>query len=324
MPRKKIQQTPAKRKLTAARRNVIHRTRHLLVPHKGNQYRPQLIRLQSIIAVLVLVVVAQIAYGYITTGRFEVLGRSSDITVSGLLGDTNAEREKQGLGDLQLNDQLSQAAYLKAQDMIANGYWAHTSPSGVTPWKWLGDVGYNYSVAGENLAKNYPNAEATVAAWMASTTHRENILNKAYTDVGFAVVDGSLAGKETTLVVAYYGEPVSAATAVKADGETNGAAGEGAVAGAEAPTEILAPVGQTGASPLGYFASALQSLSPVSVAALLLFALVAMVGAAAHHYRNKLPKAWQQSWRVHHGLYTFWGMIALGMVVIFATGGGSL
>jgi hypothetical protein len=185
----------------------------------------------------------------------------------------------------------------------------------VTPWKWLGDVGYNYSVAGENLAKNYPNADATVAAWMASTTHRENILNKAYTDVGFAVVDGSLAGKETTLVVAYYGEPVSAA--VKEGSES-------AVAGAEAPTEILAPVGQTGASQLGYFASALQSLSPVSVAALLLFALVAMVGAAAHHYRNKLPKAWQQSWRVHHGLYTFWGMIALGMVIIFATGGGSL
>ena len=322
------------------------------MPHKGNQYRPQLIRIHSIIAVLLLALVLQVAYGYITTGTFEVLGRASNITTQGLLDDTNAEREKQGLGDLQLSDKLSQAAYLKAQDMMTNGYWAHTSPSGVTPWHWLGEVDYNYSVAGENLAKNYPNADATVAAWMASTTHRENIMNTSYTDVGFAVLDGTLAGKETTLVVAYYGEPVSAAAAGgNSDGSSNSSDGNSgnnsgkssqaaesqqntsgaqtsdgdteAVAGATT-TEILSPVGQISGSPLAYFASAVQSLSPASIVVLLLFALVAAVGAAAHHYRNKLPKAWRQSWRVHHGMYTAIGMIGLGLLLILATGGGSL
>jgi hypothetical protein len=56
---------------------------------------------------------------------------------------------------------------------------------------------------------------------------------------------------------------------------------------------------------MAYFASAVQSLSPISVAVLLLLALIAVVGATAHHYRNKLPKEWRQSWRVHHGMYTF-------------------
>ena len=334
MARKKTQQSPANQKLTAARKKAIHRTRHLLVPHKGNQYRPQLIRIHSIIAMLLLVLVLQVAYGYITTGKFEVLGRSSNITTQELLDDTNAEREKQGLGSLQLNSKLSQAAYLKAQDMMTNGYWAHTSPSGVTPWYWLGQVGYDYSVAGENLAKNYPSADATVAAWMASATHRDNIMNTSYTDVGFAILNGTLSGKETTLVVAYYGEEMSATVSKDSDSESSGAQvqtedesqnGSEAVAGANTETtEILSPVGQIGSSPLEYFASAIQSLSPMSVVALLIFALVATVGAVAHHYRSKLPKAWRQSWRVHHGMYTFWLMISLGVVLILATGGGSL
>ena len=61
-----------------------------------------------------------------------------------------------------MNPKLNEAAQLKAQDMFRYNYWAHTSPRGVEPWKWLGDVGYTYSIAGENLAKNYPTAVATV------------------------------------------------------------------------------------------------------------------------------------------------------------------
>ena len=289
------------------RAKVKHHAKRILVPHKGNAFRPHLIRVHGLVAVLIIAIVAQVAYSVSTTGNLQVLGRTSNIQTAELLADTNKERQAQSLGDLQLNDQLSQAAFLKAQDMFKYDYWAHTSPSGVEPWKWFGDIGYNYSVAGENLAKNYPTADATVVAWMNSPTHRENILNGKYVDVGFAVVDGTLNGRATTLVVAFYGAPVSYA----------------AVEGSATPVSFLAPSTQS-SNPLEFFGSALQSLSPVSIAILGALAIIGIVGVAAHHYRNQLPKAWKKSWRLHHGMYTFVSMLVLGALIIVATGGGQI
>ena len=287
---------------------VVHHAKRILVPHKGNAFRPHLIRARGLVAVLLIAILAQAVYSVSTTGDFQVLGRTSDIQTFDLLTDTNKERAAQNLGELQLNDQLSQAAFLKAQDMLANDYWAHTSPSGVEPWKWFGDTGYNYSVAGENLAKNYPTADATVAAWMNSPSHRENIMNGKYVDVGFAIVDGTLEGRATTLVVAFYGAPVTFAAV------------EGVTA---APVTFTTPALQ-GLNPAEYFGTALRSLSPVTVAILGLLAVVAIVGVAAHHYRTQLPKAWKKSWRLHHGMYTFVGTLVLGALIILATGGGSI
>lgn len=286
---------------------ALQHAKHALVPHKGNSFRPHLIRVHGLVAVLLIAILAQAVYSFSTAGNFQVLGRSSNVQTLELLADTNKARATESLGELQLNDQLSQAAFLKAQDMFANNYWAHTSPSGVQPWKWFGDAGYNYSVAGENLAKNYPTASATVAAWMNSPSHRENIMNGKYIDVGFAIVDGTLEGRATTLVVAFYGAPVTFA----------------AVQGAATPVTFSTPALQ-GANPAEYFATALQSLSPVTIAILGLLAVVAIVGVAAHHYRNQLPKTWKKSWRLHHGMYTFVGTLTLGVLIILATGGGQI
>lgn len=287
-------------------KKVHHHARKILVPHKINAYRPHLIRWQGIAAVLVVAVLAQVVYGYTTTGNLSVLGRVSDIQTVDLLEDTNSERKALGLSELTLDDKLSKAAFLRAQDMFTNNYWSHTSPTGVQPWKWFGDVGYNYSYAGENLAKNYPSAGATVDAWMKSPSHKDNILNTHYTEIGFAVVDGTLNGQNTTLVVALYGAPVTVA----------------AVAGASSFSASSVTVGTQ--KPFEYFGSAIQSLSPVTVIVLILFAVVAAVGIAAHYYRKKLPKSWRQSWKAHHGMYTFIGMLSLGVLVILATGGGTI
>ena len=303
-------------KVSRAKKQPLHarmrgHAKHVLVPHKANDYRPHLIRVHGLIAVLVVALLAQVMYGFTTTGDLSVLGRVSNIQTADLLVDTNAEREKAGLGDLEINAQLSDAAFLKAQNMFSEQYWAHVSPSGIQPWKWFGDVSYNYSYAGENLAKNYPTADATVKAWMGSTTHRENILQGAYKDVGFAVVDGELNGQPTTLVVALYGAPVTVA-AVEA-------------ASSSRQTNFTAPIiTNSGSNPVSYFGSALESLSPVTIVILGLLAVVAIVGVIAHHYRAKLPKSWKTSWRVHHGLYTFFGMIFLGVLIIVATGGGTI
>ena len=297
------------KKPQTVRAKVTHHAKRILVPHKGNNFRPHLIRPHGLIAVLLIAILAQAVYSITTTGNFQVLGRTSNVQTVTLLADTNKERQAEGLGDLTLNDQLSQAAFLKATDMFKHDYWAHTSPSGVEPWKWFGDAGYNYSVAGENLAKNYPTADTTVAAWMNSPSHRENILNGKYVDVGFAVVDGTLEGRATTLVVAFYGAPVTYA-AVQGQGTA-------------APATFSTPNLQ-GSNPAEFFGSALQSLSPVTVAILGLLAVVAIVGVAAHHYRKNLPKAWKKTWRLHHGMYTFIGTLLFGVLIILATGGGQI
>jgi len=305
--------TPSKTrsKKTPLHARVGSHAKTVLVPHKENHYRPHLIRAQGLVAVLVIALLAQVTYSFVTTGHLSVLGRVSNIEVPTLLIDTNKEREAAGLPILHMNDELSEAAFLKAKNMYAEQYWAHVSPTGIQPWKWFGDVGYNYSHAGENLAKNYPTAEATIDAWMASPTHRENVLNSDYADVGFAVVDGQLNGEQTTLVVALYGAPATVAAVEAAATEQTGFLA-GNVTGA------------TASNPLAYFGSALEALSPVTIVVLGLLAVVAVVGVVAHQHRHKLPKALRQSWRAHHGMFTFVGMIALGVLIIVATGGGQI
>lgn len=291
-------------------KRVHSHAKSVLVPHKDNDYRPHLIRAHGLVAVLVVALIAQVFYSFVTTGHIGVLSRVSDIQTTELLEDTNKQREAEGLNELYINDQLSRAAFLKAQNMFKEQYWAHVSPSGVEPWKWFGDAGYNYSYAGENLAKNYPTAQATVNAWMNSETHRANILKSEYIDVGFAVVDGTLNGQNTILVVAMYAAPVTVA-AVESS--------------ATQPAQFEAPAVTSGAqNPLTYFGSALAALSPVTIVILGLLAVVAIVGVAAHHYRKKLPKSWQRSWRMHHGFYTFVGTLVLGALIIIATGGGQI
>lgn len=262
-------------------------------------------RLHGITVVLVIAVALQVVYGLASTGHLSVLGRASTIDTTQLLTDTNREREIKGLAPLSLNQELNNAAELKAQDMLTYGYWAHTSPTGVTPWYWLSQANYYYDEAGENLAKNYPNASSTVAAWMASDGHRANILNDAYTDVGFAVAEGYLENEKTTLVVAYYGAPAGTLGVNTQNGS------------------VYAP-GLGGGNPFVNFSSSLQALNPASLIGIGLFALIGAIALAAHHYRDRLPKAWRNTWRAHHGMLTFIGMVGMMLLIVLATGGGQL
>lgn len=295
--------TKQKQKATT-RKTLAHHAKHVFIPHKGNHYRPHLIRTQGLAVVLALALIIEVGYNLAATGHLSVLGRESNITISALVTDTNKEREANNIGDLVENSKLDQAAYDKAQDMLKYDYWAHDSPKGVTPWYWFTKVGYDYDSAGENLAKNYPDSQSTVDAWMASPTHRANILDSKYSDVGFAVVEGQLQGKETTLVVAEYGQPAGSA-----------AAGTG--------LSLSAPV-ISSTNPLTYFASAFASLSPATFIVLGILMIVGGVAILAHHYRQKLPKEWKKSWRIHHGAYIAVAVLIVGLALIVATGGGQI
>jgi uncharacterized protein YkwD len=130
---------------------------------------------------------------------------ASDITVDSIVNLTNQSRWNGGEGVLSLNMKLSEAAKSKAEDMIAKNYFSHNSPDGKTPWTWIDKENYDYNYAGENLAMDFHSVQKLEDAWMASPTHRANILNEKYKDIGVAVEEGTLSGHDTTLVVVMFG-----------------------------------------------------------------------------------------------------------------------
>ncbi len=133
------------------------------------------------------------------------LSRAATYTSSDIVTETNAARVAQGLPSLISNAALEQAATVKANDMFAKNYFGHYSPTGQAPWIFFQNVKYKFTAAGENLAIDYVDGRDIVPAWMSSKSHRDNLLNPAYQDIGIAVVDGTMAGSPTTLVVQFFG-----------------------------------------------------------------------------------------------------------------------
>lgn len=179
----------------------------LLIPHAGNGYHPHSIRPKSLLIYLILILAVQLVYNFVATGEVRVLSFATNINQSEVIKLTNSERVSVGDQALTESSVLDQVARSKAADMFTGNYWAHVSPSGVTPWHWYEEAGYRYSYAGENLARDFDSSSGVIAGWMGSPSHRENLLSANYTEIGVAVVNGQLLGHETTLVVQEFGRP---------------------------------------------------------------------------------------------------------------------
>ena len=188
---------------------------HLFTPQTSNNYRARLLHPKIISLFILFFFSAGILLSVTKTNFPEVLGISSDVSIDQLLVLTNQKRQENGLGPLSLDERLSQAAIGKSNDMLAKGYWAHISPDGITPWAFIKGAGYSYTYAGENLARGYTNSSDVINAWMASDSHKANMLSGNYSNVGFAVVTGSLNGEETVLVVEMLGTTALAASPTK-------------------------------------------------------------------------------------------------------------
>lgn len=197
----------------------------LFIPQEKNNHRALILKPSFLGIFIAIYLLNQSILHSLTVLRPGVLGYSSEITVQKVLDQTNAERQKQGLSVLHYNAVLSQSATAKAEDMFANNYWAHNSPQGKTPWDFIKAAGYQYSIAGENLARDFYDTETLMKAWMNSPTHRENILSPQYQEIGIGVVNGVLEGVKTTLVVQHFGAPLNGQIAndtLPSSGETLG------------------------------------------------------------------------------------------------------
>ena len=106
----------------------------------------------------------------------------------------NKQRTNNGLAALKNDSEVQRVARIKAQDMVDNNYFSHTSPTSGSPFDMLKSFKISYKTAGENIAGNSSNSSA-VTAWMNSSGHKANILNSNFNYTGIGVVSSPKYGK---------------------------------------------------------------------------------------------------------------------------------
>lgn len=212
------------------------------IPHPGNDHRPHILRYEAAIVILAIVLVAETLFLVQSLVIFDRTDFFAAILPNVLIDETNLNRDTASINILTISPLLQEAARLKALDMAENGYFAHTSPDGKSPWHWLDESGYEFSAAGENLAVNFVDSSDVTDAWMKSPGHRANILNGDYTEIGIAIAKGKYKGNDTTFVVQFFGKPapVFAGTVPEEKIQEVAAIIQEEVARASTPTEEMA------------------------------------------------------------------------------------
>jgi len=197
----------------------------VFIPCKDNNFRPKFLDSNFLIYYLAVLlvfkfVILPVSLCFYQSSYFATLTREFLVTL------TNQERKEIGIGELQENSMLDQAAASKAQDMLDLDYFSHNSPEGKSPWYWIRLSGYNYQKAGENLAIGFVDGEEVVQAWNDSPSHRANLVNPGYQEVGIGIAKGDFQGQEVTVVVQMFGSksnptPVKATNASVNAGTSN-------------------------------------------------------------------------------------------------------
>ncbi|OGM30426.1 hypothetical protein A2630_01740 [Candidatus Woesebacteria bacterium RIFCSPHIGHO2_01_FULL_44_10] len=228
------------------------RLAHFFLPGHSNNHKARILHSPILFLIIVKLVLLQFALGTFPKLSPGILGYAANISPAEVVRLTNEKRAAAGLNPVSENSTLSQAARAKGEHMLVQDYWAHVAPDGTEPWAFFNNVGYKYRYAGENLARDFADPNSAVEAWMASPTHRDNMLSAKYKDIGVAVVEGDLAGVDTTVIVQFFGTqlqdtlPVAPVAALESTPLPASAAGAIALATPQAtPTPLASPPGGT-------------------------------------------------------------------------------
>lgn len=281
------------------------------------------------------------------TPKSRTLAFATNVSVSGLLNATNTQRAANGQASLSANQKLNAAAQAKADDMVARNYWSHNTPDGQEPWVFVDNAGYKYLKAGENLAYGFSDSDSTVTGWMNSPSHKANMLDSAFSEVGFGFAnsnDFNSSGPET-VVVAMYGKPQTlGSTTQPAPAPTPAPAPAAApvqnpsIVEAAAPVEEKPAPAETKQPPA--FTTDMAGLEPISVpvtrveaiagsqAPWALFGVGIILGLSVAVMLMKHGLAVRRLWRdsekfvLHHPLFdsTVAGLIIIGLTLLQTTG----
>jgi putative flippase GtrA len=186
-------------------------TRYLF-PRKENDYQPHLLQRKAMFVLFAVVLGIQ----SLLLVHVSLVSRSpyfASILESVLIESTNVKRTENSRSALVRSSILEKAAQRKANDMAERGYFSHTTPEGKTPWQWFSEGGYAFLFAGENLAVDFVDSTDVMYAWMQSLSHRKNILNNQFTEVGIGIAQGTYKNRSAIFIVQFFGRPNLSASA---------------------------------------------------------------------------------------------------------------
>lgn len=270
--------------------------KHFFVPHRGNAFRPHALRHKVLSVYTFGLILSQLVFGITLNSGPILMAIDADAAKENIIAYSNLERQNQGLKQLTENNVLNQAAKLKLNDMFTKDYWDHIGPNGEEAWQFFEESGYQFNLAGENLAKGFSNTKDVVKAWMASPTHRENLLNNRFSEIGIAVGSGKINGATTTVVVQLLGEPRTLFAAQK----TQDVLGETKITPELSLNNITSP-----------------SKTPYFVAWVIIFALVVMDGVMIRKLGLHASRSHVFNFRVALLLIAFsLGFLAFGFTAI--------
>ncbi|GIV96647.1 MAG: hypothetical protein KatS3mg057_1304 [Herpetosiphonaceae bacterium] len=110
-----------------------------------------------------------------------------------MLALINRERLAAGLQPLAPDPELAEVARAHSADMLARGYFGHTTPEGRGPFDRINAAGIPYLIAGENLAFA-PILKLAHTGLMKSSGHRANILHPEFGRAGIGILDAGPRG----------------------------------------------------------------------------------------------------------------------------------
>lgn len=126
-----------------------------------------------------------------------------------IVRETNVVRAGEGLPALALVASLDMSAQAKTEDMALFSYFSHEGPNNRSLVDFLDEAGYDYLVAGENLAMGFSDAASVMRAWKKSPTHHANLVDSEYEDIGVGIQTGYYQGAPTVFIAQHFGAPVT-------------------------------------------------------------------------------------------------------------------
>ncbi|OGH84306.1 MAG: hypothetical protein A2261_00940 [Candidatus Magasanikbacteria bacterium RIFOXYA2_FULL_44_8] len=181
------------------------------IPHRENDYHPHILHTKrawfygGVFSVAKIIVVG---CALLLPNKVFVLPDVLASEENKLMILTNEFRQANGVSTLHTSDRLIVSSADKAGDMARTGYFSHEGIQNNLR-DWLSLAGYDYSAAGENLAVGFAGAEEIMRAWQASPTHRANLLDKDFQDIGIGMADGMRDDRPTVFVAQHFGAPSS-------------------------------------------------------------------------------------------------------------------
>ena len=221
--------------LNKSKGSLIANIKKYFIPYEKNDHKPHFLRSRSIKTVALVAIIIKLVISSFLFFNYPNYGKFAAEITTNVYQLVNESRHSAGLPLLDYDPVLTDAAQKKADDMIALSYFSHTSPDGRHSWNWINRDEYPYILAGENLAMDFTDASIAHNALMASPSHKKNIMNKRYGDIGIAVARGMINNKSTIVLVQFFG-------AVRETDEQDTTTIVTLDTGKEEPTEEISPV----------------------------------------------------------------------------------